>query len=69
MTEPCHIVAESCDKRALCGAKDPLPKVLQRHAPAHQYEMARCFTCYQLAGLADMLPELPGQLDLFGASA
>jgi hypothetical protein len=48
----CHIVAKAGDKRALCGVKDPLPRVLQRWAIRHRYPRARCFDCYQATGLA-----------------
>ena len=35
MTKPTHVVAFAGARRALCGEKDPLPKVHERYVQAH----------------------------------
>ena len=66
---PAHVLRASGDRRALCGERDPLPKVLEQFVQAHidGWGMVVC------AGCAEHLPALrpapivpiPGQLDLF----
>lgn len=67
-TRPTHIIPEPGARISLCGVKDPVPRLAQEHAWAHQYPMPRCLDCYTAAGLAHMV-QCEGQLDLFdGAS-
>ena len=48
---PAHLLAVAGDRRSLCGLKDPLPRVLVRHAPAHMagYGMEVCDNCAAVA--------------------
>lgn len=52
---PIHIVETAGARDAICGERDPLPRVFVKFAAEHKYQHARCEACYTAADLAWML--------------
>lgn len=63
--KPAHLLAEAGDRRALCGARDALPRVLFWHYPAHLigHGLDACPQCLAVAAtrpdLATSAPAVP----------